>query len=51
MANESAHVYQEYENTLNVTKIQYKTLAADGSAVFNDATYYDLCMYEGEAQN
>lgn len=45
MANESTHVYQEYENALNATKIQYKSIAADGSANFLDATYNSLCTY------
>ena len=39
MANESDHVYKEYENALNATKIQFKTIGADGSASFIDATY------------
>ena len=42
MANESAHVYQEYENALNATKIQLKQIAGDGSATFIDATYNNL---------
>lgn len=42
MANESAHVYKEYENALNATKIQVKQLAADGSASFVDATYNSM---------
>ena len=42
MANESAHVYQEYENALNATKIQVKTIGADGSASFIDATYNSM---------
>lgn len=46
MANESTHVYQEYENALNSTKIQYKTIGADGSANFVDASYASLCTYQ-----
>lgn len=42
MANESAHVYKEYENALNATKIQVKQLAADGSATYIDATYNSM---------
>ena len=45
MANESTHVYREYENALNMTKIQYKTIGADGSAEFLDATFNSLCMF------
>ena len=46
MANESTQVYKEYENALNSTKIQYKTIGADGSASFVDATYSSLCTYQ-----
>lgn len=46
MANESTQVYKEYENALNSTKIQYKTIGADGSARFVDATYSSLCTYQ-----
>src|SRR5574344_965133 len=42
MANESAHVYQEYENALNLSKIQMKTIGTDGSANYVDATYNSL---------
>ena len=42
MANESAHVYKEYENALNATKIQVKQMSADGSSNFIDATYQNL---------
>ena len=34
MANESAHVYQEYENALNKTKVQIKQISTDGSVEF-----------------
>ena len=37
MANESSHVYQEYENALNKTKVQFKNISADGSAKYDDA--------------
>lgn len=49
MANESAHVYQEYENALNATQIEYKTIASDGSAQFKAATYNSLCTYNSDA--
>lgn len=42
MANESAHVYKEYENALNATKIQVKQMAADGSSSYIDATYNSM---------
>lgn len=42
MANESAHVYKEYENALNATKIQLKTIMADGSISYIDATYNNM---------
>src|SRR5574344_1945214 len=42
MANESNKVYSEYENALNETKVQYKTIGADGSANYIDATYNNL---------
>ena len=51
MANESSHVYKEYENALNQTKIQYKSIGNDGSVLFKDASYYELCMYGGGAKN
>ena len=38
MANESDKVYSEYEDALNATKIQYKTIQNDGSILFQDAT-------------
>ena len=37
MANESSHVYQEYENALNKTKVQFKNISADGSIKYEDA--------------
>ena len=46
MANESAHVYQKYEDALNKTKIQGMTIGADGSAAFIDAS---LLVLEGNA--
>jgi len=39
MANESTKVYSEYEDALSSTKIQHKTIGADGSTAFVDATY------------
>jgi len=42
MANESTQVYKEYENALNKTKVQFKQMAADGSANFINATYNTL---------
>lgn len=36
MANESSHVYQEYENALNKTKVQFKNISADGSGKYED---------------
>ncbi len=38
MANESDKVYAEYEEALNATKIQFKTIQNDGSILFQDAT-------------
>lgn len=38
MANESDKVYSAYEDALNATKIQYKTVGSDGSTSFSDAT-------------
>ena len=48
MANESAYVYQKYENALNATTIQGATIGADGSTNFVDAT---LLVLEGNAIN
>ena len=42
MANESAHVYQEYENALNKTKVQFKTISTDGSAQYDSANLNTL---------
>ena len=42
MANESAHVYQEYEDALNKQKVQFKQIGADGSATYNDTNITDL---------
>ena len=42
MANESAQVYNEYENALEKTKIQRSTLNTDGSLNYVDATYNAL---------
>ncbi len=38
MANESTHVYKEYENALNKQKVQLKHIGPDGSAEYQDAT-------------
>ena len=42
MANESTAVYKDYENALNLSKIQHKIIGADGSANFIDSTYRNL---------
>ncbi len=42
MANESAHIYKEYDDALNKTKIQVKQLASDGSTTYIDATYNSM---------
>ena len=44
MANESDAVYHAYEEALNATKIQYKVLNNDGTAIFKDA---DATALEG----
>ena len=46
MANESTQVYQEYEDALNLTKLQFKQIGTDGSANYVDATY-DLLTQSG----
>ncbi len=51
MANQSQKVYEEYEDALNKTKIQYKTIGADGSAAFKDATVRALVTATGEAKS
>jgi len=38
MANESSRVYDEYQNALEATKIQYQFLDTDGSIGFKDAS-------------
>ena len=53
MANESRRVYQEYQEALEATKIQYKSMNEDASITFRDATMDILqngCVpgYEGE---
>ena len=50
MANKSQQVYAEYEDALNRTKVQYKTIGADGSASFKDATLKDLVVATGEGK-
>ena len=42
MANESAHVYQEYEEALNKQKLQYRKIQNDGSFGFENATFANL---------
>ena len=51
MANKSQHVYQEYEDALNMQKIQYKVIGSDGSAYFKDATVKALVTATGEAKS
>lgn len=51
MANQSQKVYEEYEEALNKTKIQYKTIGADGSANYKDATLRALVTATGEAKS
>ncbi len=50
MANQSQHVYQEYEDALNMQKIQYKIIGSDGSAYYKDATVKALVTATGEAK-
>ena len=45
MANESTQVYTEYEDALNAQKIQYKTVGADGTSTYIDATAANLTTY------
>ena len=56
MANESTHVYNEYLNALEASKIQYKSLNADGSITYKDATLASLengliSSYNGEVSS
>ena len=53
MANESAHVYQEYEDALNKQKVQLRHIAPDGSAEYRDASIQDLLdnKYKVRVQN
>ena len=51
MANKSQQVYAEYEDALNRTKVQYKTIGADGSASYKDATLKDVVVATGEAKS
>ena len=56
MANESRRVYQEYQEALEATKIQYKSMNEDASITFRDATMNalhnclvnDKSIYSGE---
>ena len=50
MANKSQQVYAEYEDALNRTKVQYKTIGADGSASYKDATLKALVTATGEGK-
>lgn len=50
MANQSQQVYQEYEDALNMQKIQYKIIGSDGSAYYKDATVKALVTATGEAK-
>ena len=54
MANQSRRVYQEYQEALEATKIQYKSMNEDASITFRDATMDILqngCVpgYKGES--
>ena len=51
MANKSQQVYAEYEDALNRTTVQYKTIGADGSAAYKDATLKALVTATGEAKS
>ena len=51
MANKSTDVYNEYEEALNKTKVQYKTIGADGSANYIDASIKNLVTATGEAKS
>ena len=42
MANESRQVFNEYQQALEKTKVQLKTMNSDGSTGFIDATYNTL---------
>lgn len=42
MANDSKHVYKEYEDALNATKVQLRTIGTDGSDKYIDATYNNM---------
>jgi len=42
MANESRRVYNDYQQALEKTKIQIKTMSTDGTIDFIDATYNNL---------
>lgn len=39
MSNESDKVYEEYEDALNATKVQIKTVGTDGTATYVDADF------------
>lgn len=42
MGNESSRVYEEYVHALDAKKVQYKSVAPDGTATFKDASFDDL---------
>jgi hypothetical protein len=42
LANESDKVYSDYLNVLDSKKVQYKSICADGSTTFRDATLAEL---------
>ena len=57
MANESTHIYQEYENALNKQKVQLRHIGPDGSANYEDATLneifeagYQITIQTGDGQ-
>jgi len=49
MANESRQVYEDYQNALEDTKVQYKILNTDGSATYTDIKSYQDFIKAGYA--
>ena len=49
MANESKRVYEDYLNAMDKTKVQMKTLTADGSVTYRDITNYEDFVKAGYA--
>jgi hypothetical protein len=49
MANESTKVYEEYQEALEATKVQYKVLTTDGSVTYKDITNYSDLINAGYA--